>query len=83
MQNIIVITLAAAFLTACTTYSDALEQKLAGKSLEEKRGILAQECRNEIIAGMKPDNPQNVRHFERTRKICEEMTGKKISLDTP
>ena len=78
MKNMIAIALASVFLTACATYSDALEQKLAGKSLEQKRIILAQECRQEIMAGLKPDNPQNVRHFERTRKICEEMTGKKI-----
>lgn len=81
MRNLPIALLAAALLSACTTYSDTLEQKLAGKSPQEKRVILAQECRQEIEAGLKPDNESNVRHFERMRKICEEMTGQKIPLD--
>jgi curli biogenesis system outer membrane secretion channel CsgG len=78
MRHLSIILIASAFLSACTTYSDTLEQKLAGKSPEQKRTILAQECRQEIEAGLNPDNESNVRHFERMRKICEEMTGRKI-----
>ncbi len=81
MRNLPIALLAAAFLSACTTYSDTLEQKLAGKNPDEKRIILAQECRQEIEAGLKPDNESNVRHFDRMRKICEEMTGQKIPSD--
>lgn len=84
MRSLSLITIAAAaLLSACTTYSDTLEQKLAGKTPEEKRVILAQECRQEINAGLKPENPANVRHFERMRKICEEMTGQPVSTDVP
>lgn len=83
MRNLSITLLAAALLSACTTYSDTLDAKLAGKSPEQKRIILAQECRQEIEAGVKPGNESNVRHFERMRKICEEMTGQKISIKTP
>jgi outer membrane biogenesis lipoprotein LolB len=83
MNNFTIVLLAVAFLSACTTYSDTLEQKLAGKSPEQKRTILAQECRREIESGLKPDNESNVRHFERMRKICEEMTGKKVPVSIP
>lgn len=81
MNNYAIVLLAVTFLSACTTYSDTLEQKLAGKSPEQKRTILAQECRQEIESGLKPDNESNVRHFERMGKICEEMTGRNISLN--
>lgn len=68
-------------LAACeSNYSKTLDQRLAGKSQNEKRSILAEECRNEIRQGLKPENPANVRHFETTRKICEELTGKNIML---
>lgn len=68
-------------LSACeSNYSKTLDEKLVGKSQAEKRTILAEECRNEIRQGLKPENPANVRHFETTRKICEELTGKKIVL---
>jgi hypothetical protein len=73
----------AVLLSACATYSDKLEDKLAGKSPAEKRVILAQECRKEIEAGIKPDSDANVRHFDRFRTICEEMTGQKISVQPP
>lgn len=68
-------------LSACeSNYSKTLDEKLVDKSQAEKRTILAEECRNEIRQGLKPENPDNVRHFETTRKICEELTGKKIAL---
>lgn len=71
-------------LAACSpTYHDMLAIKLEGRSDQEKRTILAQECRKEIAAGLKPEDAASVRHFERMRKICEEMTGQKISLNTP
>ncbi len=79
--TIILSLLALTALSACqSTYSKKLDESLAGKSQAEKRTILAEECRNEIRQGLKPENPANVRHFETTRKICEELTGKKIAL---
>lgn len=64
-------------LAGCSTsYRATLEQKLTGKSTEEKRIILAQECKNEINAGLKKDDPSNVRHFESMKQICQEMTGR-------
>jgi hypothetical protein len=69
-------------LSACTTtYSETLEQKLSGKSSDEKRVILAQECGKEIEAGLKPKDEANVRHFDRMREICQEMTGKPVPFD--
>lgn len=68
-------------LAGCTTYSDTLDQKLTGKSTEEKRAMLAKECGNEIKAGFKKDDPANLRHSEKMKQICEEMTGKKIRLE--
>jgi len=68
-------------LSACeSNYSKALDQRLAGKNQNEKQTILAEECLNEIRQGLKPENPANVRYFEATQKICEELTGKKITL---
>lgn len=73
-----------ATLSACqSNYSKTLDQKLEGKSQSEKRAILAEECRNEIRQGLNPENPANVRHFETTKKICEELTGKKIPMNKP
>ena len=83
MRNLFVILVATTFLSGCgPTYADRLDAKLAGKSPDEQRTILAQECAKEIKGGLKLDDPENVRHFERLRKICEEMTGKKISVGT-
>lgn len=67
-------------LSGCTpSYRETLEQKMDGKSTADKRALLAQECGQEIQKGLKPDNEANVRHFENMKKICEEMTGRKIS----
>lgn len=71
----------AQMLSACTTYSDTLEQKLDGKSLEEKRVILAHECREQIRQGARSQRPGNLPHLERMREICAEMTGQPISMD--
>ncbi len=71
-----------AALTACTTtYKDTLDQKLVNKTEDQKRAVLAQECAQELKAGLKKDNPANVKHTEKMRKICEEMTGKKVSVE--
>ena len=67
-------------LAGCTTYGDTLDQKLAGKTADEKRTILAQECGNEISQGFKKDDPANVRHSEKMKQICEEMTGKTVDI---
>lgn len=70
-------------LGGCTvTYRETLQQKLEGKSPAEKRAILAQECGQEIQRGLKPGDEANVRHFENMKKICEEMTGQRISVNT-
>jgi ABC-type phosphate/phosphonate transport system substrate-binding protein len=68
-------------LAGCTTsYRETLEQKLAGKSPNERQTILAQECGQEIQKGLKPKDEANVRHFEKMKKICEEMTGKPVKV---
>ncbi len=75
----------AAMITLCgcaTTYRETLEQKLEGKGPAEKRVILAQECGQEIQRGIKPEDEATVRHFEKMKKICEEMTGQTVPLNT-
>ena len=66
-----------------TTYRETLEQKLDGKNPQEKRTILAQECAQQIQEGVKPDDPSNIRHFEKMKQICEEMTGQKVKAKLP
>lgn len=73
--------LVASSLMSCTAYRDTLDQKLAGKTTNEKNVILANECRDEIAKGFKKDDPANVRHSEKMKQICEKMTGKKIKID--
>jgi hypothetical protein len=51
-----------------------------GNSADTKRTALAQECSTEISNGYQSENPANVRHFQRVQKICQEMTGKPITL---
>lgn len=80
MKNILLMGAAALAVTACSpTYSDTLEQKLAGKSDKEKRVILAQECGSEVNNGMKAGRPGSAKHYDNFRRICEEMTGHKIN----
>lgn len=82
MKNRIIITLMlTGTLVGCSTYRDTLDQKLAGKSTNEKRAVLAKECGDEIAKGLKKDDAANVRHSEKMKQICEEMTGKKIKID--
>lgn len=81
MKNKLTIVVLASFvLTACTTYTNTLEQKLSGKSDQEKRLILAEECKNKINEYKKSDNKKSIEHSERMREICQEMTGRKIKL---
>lgn len=72
--------IASLMLAGCSNYGETLEQKLAGKTPEQKRAILAQECGQEIQNGLKPDDEANIRHFENMKKICEEMTGKPVPV---
>jgi hypothetical protein len=69
-------------LTACTTYTDVLQHKLAGKSDQEKRIILLQECKSKISENLKPNNKKSIQHAERMEEICEKMTGNKITQST-
>lgn len=81
-KTVVLVMVAATALAGCTTtYRETLEQKLSGKSEEQKRAILAQECGNELKGGLQKDNPANVRHIENMRKICEEMTKKKVTVE--
>jgi hypothetical protein len=76
-------TIVALTLTAaCSSYQTCLEETLAGKTADEKRMILAEECRKEIAGGLKPDQPPNVRHFQRLKTICTELSGKPVPFPT-
>lgn len=78
------IAMLALLLSACAaTYTDTLEQKLADKTPQQKRVILAQECSKEIATSEKPDTPETRKHFERLREICKDMTGQKITNGIP
>ena len=76
--------IAATALAGCaTTYKETLEHKLAGKPVEERLIILAEECGHEIQKGLKPEKPANVRHFQRMEQLCEAMTGQKVDVTLP
>jgi hypothetical protein len=62
------------------SYRETLHQKLEGKTIPQKRVLLARECESEIRSGLIPGNAENVEHFETIKRICEEMTGEKIAL---
>jgi hypothetical protein len=65
------------FVMACTpTYQDELDQKLSGKSPEEKRAILSRECGQQLQDGLKTADPKKVEHYEHMKRICAEMTKK-------
>ena len=74
MRTFLIMVIAAS-LSACTTYSDTLEQKLSGKSPEDKRVILAKECGKETESGLRSPDQAEVEHAKRMRDICHEMTG--------
>lgn len=70
-------------LGGCTiTCREVLQQKLEGKNAAERRVILAQECGQEIQRGLRPEDEANVRHFEKMKRICEEMTGQAVPVNT-
>jgi hypothetical protein len=76
--------LSLSLLSACTpSYRETLELKLQGKSPDERRAILAQECGQEIQKGMKLENKSKMLHFENMKEICEEMTGQKVNAIVP
>jgi hypothetical protein len=74
------ILLAIALLAGCSAFNDKLDEQLANKSSDEKRVVLAETCGQEIAKKLKTDDPVNVRHSEKMKQICEEMTGKKVSI---
>ena len=79
MRHLLTTLLFAALLSGCgPTYSDTLKKKLADKTPDQQRAILAQECSQEITTGLKPNDKPNADHFTRMQEICEEMTGKKM-----
>lgn len=68
-------------LSGCAnTYTDTLKQKLAGKSDNQKRIILAQECKDKINEYQKPDNTESIEHSKKMKEVCEDMTGNKITI---
>ena len=72
--------LAAQLTSSCTSYHDELKQKLADLPSQQRRIVLAQECRDLILANRPSNNPALLEHVQRMKDICEKMTGEKISL---
>lgn len=70
-------------LSGCTSYRESVEARMQGKTSEEKRAILADECRNEIAKGLKEKYPSDARHVQAMRQICEELTGQKVDVAPP
>lgn len=69
-------------LSACGwSHYAKLEKKLEGKTEDEKRLVLAEECRIEIEKGLLKDNPKNVKQHQLMQHICEEMTGKPVNIE--
>ena len=79
-KTILLILLFVPILNACVpTYSETLEKKLTGKTPDQQRTILAQECGSET-AQLNPQVKGNAAHAQRMREICEEMTGNKVPV---
>ncbi len=77
-----ILILASLALAGCSpTYGDALEQRLAGKTPEERRAVLAQECGREIANSLKPTKPGKLQHAEDMKRICEESTAHPVTFD--
>jgi len=69
-------------LSACGwSHYSILEEKLEGKTQEQKRLTLAEECRIEIKKGLIKDDPKNVKQHKLMQQICEEMTGQSVSVE--
>ena len=84
MRHLPITFLGAALLSGCgPTYSDTLEQKLAGKTPDQQQAILAKECGQEIAADMQPNSKANVDHSKRMQEICEEMAGQPVPVAAP
>lgn len=77
-MKIRILILSSLALAACSpTYHDALDQKLAGKTPEERREILSRECAEEAASRLKPPaDSRYVTHTESMRRICEEFTNR-------
>ncbi|HOO81629.1 MAG TPA: hypothetical protein PK513_03915 [Alphaproteobacteria bacterium] len=70
-----------AVLSACSwSHYGMLEKKLDGKTEDEKRLILAEECKKEIERGLVKDNPKNIEQHKRMQYVCEEMTGRPVEV---
>tara|TARA_R110001592_G_scaffold31482_1_gene110936 strand:+ start:10589 stop:10843 length:255 start_codon:yes stop_codon:yes gene_type:complete len=71
-----------ALMSACSwSHYGKLETKLEGKTEDEKRLILAEECRIEIEKGLLKDNPKNVKQHKLMERVCEEMTDKPVGVE--
>lgn len=74
-MKIRILILSSLVLAACNpTYHDTLDQKLAGKTPEERLEILSRECATVAASGQTPADPRYVVHNESMRRICHEYT---------
>lgn len=74
-MKIRILILSSLALAACSpTYHDALDQKLAGKTPEERREILSRECAAVTAGEQTPADPRYLSHNESMRRICNEYT---------
>ena len=74
-MKIRILILSSMALAACSpTYHDTLDQKLAGKTPEERREILSQECASVTGGGQTPADSRYLTHNESMRRICNEYT---------
>ena len=67
-------------LGGCVSYKETIENQLQGKAPEEKRAVLAAECGNQIVLGLKTKFPSDLRHVNAMKQICEEMTGNSVDV---
>ncbi len=77
MNKLIVLVFTLFAVTACVA-SPTLQEKIAGKSDEERTAIVRQECYNE--ANKLRNSPKNVRtssHATHVREICEVISAVK------
>ncbi len=75
MKNLL-FALAALSLAACTPSPEpSLQEKLAGKSPEERRAILARECYREVNRSGRTGHPADGVHTYTLLRICDESTA--------
>jgi hypothetical protein len=78
VKCLLLMTLCMAIPACGPAYPDDLARRLDGKTADQKRAILAEECGAAIADSVRRALPSERRDPAGMRRICEEMTGREI-----